>query len=300
MVKYLILKILKHMKKLLSAVTVLLAVFSFGHSAFAADKTIGVLMTGNIPFYNEIHSAFIKSLKSEGLGPDKVEVLVQKPSPEYMSWVNAARKFVAIDVDVVVSYGAPITLAILDESSSIPVVFAGVYGPKSIGIRGENITGISSTVPVAGLIKNLKKISNFSTLGVTYNSDEKDTILQSEEVNKIAAELNFKAVKLDIKKDEDVSKITGVDALFLSSSCSALHCLAAIDDFAMKEKVPTASIMSGGKKSRIILIIKGAKPSSLKIKRPKKIEMIINMKEASAMGLKVPFDLLTLATKVIK
>ena len=47
-------------------------------------------------------------------------------------------------------------------------------------------------------------------------------------------------------------------------------------------------------------VIKGAKPSSLPVEQPKKIEMIINLKEATAMGLKVPFELLTSATKVIK
>ncbi|MDA8431572.1 MAG: ABC transporter substrate binding protein, partial [Nitrospiraceae bacterium] len=47
-------------------------------------------------------------------------------------------------------------------------------------------------------------------------------------------------------------------------------------------------------------VIKGAKPSYLPVEQPRKIDLIINLKEATDMGLKVPFDLLTSATKVIK
>jgi putative ABC transport system substrate-binding protein len=46
--------------------------------------------------------------------------------------------------------------------------------------------------------------------------------------------------------------------------------------------------------------VRGEKPSSIPIEQAKKIDLIINLKEANDMGLKVPFDLLTSATKVIK
>jgi ribosomal protein L7/L12 len=36
------------------------------------------------------------------------------------------------------------------------------------------------------------------------------------------------------------------------------------------------------------------------VEQPKKIDMIINIREATEMGLKIPFDLLSAATKVIK
>jgi putative ABC transport system substrate-binding protein len=59
-----------------------------------------------------------------------------------MSWVNAA-KLVAVGSDVIVSYGAPATLAVMNETSDMPIVFAGVYDPQSVGITGK-IRRISS------------------------------------------------------------------------------------------------------------------------------------------------------------
>ncbi len=44
---------------------------------------------------------------------------------------------------------------------------------------------------------------------------------------------------------------------------------------------------------------KGSKPSELPLEYPKKIDIVMNLKEAGNMVLKVPFDLLTTAIKVI-
>ena len=291
----------------------------FGFPVSAAEKTIGVLMTGNTPYYKDIHKAFTETMPLEGLGPGNVTIVLQSPSPEPMSWTNAARKLVAVGVDVIVSYGAPATLSVLHETSDIPVIFAGVYDPQAVGISGKNATGISSKVPVTSLLKSLKSISNFSTLGVVYSDTEKDTLSQVNEVKQLEGGLGFRSVRFNIKRVEDTSKISNVDALFLSTSCAAMYCVNNIVGLARKAKIPTATTIGGGENSGIILtiaanpheqgheaarlaarVIKGIKPSSLPVEQPKKIDMIINLKEANDMGLKVPFDLLTSATKVIK
>jgi putative ABC transport system substrate-binding protein len=285
----------------------------------AAEKTIGVVMTGGIPYYKELHKAFTEGMASEGFGPARAEVVLQTPTPEAMSWVNAARKLVALGSDVIVAYGAPATLAVLHETSDIPVVFAGVYDPQALGISGKNTTGMSSKVPVATLIKNFKSISNFSTLGVVYSDTEKDTILQANEVKQIEGNFGFTSIKINFKKTEDVSKIKNVEALFLTTGCAAMHCVNNIIGVARKSKIPTATTIGGGDNSGVILtlaanpyeqgkeaaervvkILKGAKPSSLPSEQPKKIDMIINIREATDMGLKIPFGLLSAATKVIK
>lgn len=287
--------------------------------ALAAEKTIGVIMTGNIPYYRDIHKAFTEALSSEGFGPGNVEIVLQSPNPEPMSWTNAARKLIAVGADIIVSYGAPATITAMNQTSDIPIVFAGVYDPVSIGLAGKNATGISSKVPVASLIKNLKSISNFSTLGVLYSESEKDTVLQANEIRQLEGGLNYRSVRFNIKKMEDTSRIANIDALFLTTGCAAMHCVNNIIDVARKAKIPTASTIGGGESAGIILtisanyqeqgkeaarlasrVLKGARPSDLPIQQARKVDMIINLKEASDMGLKVPFDLLTSATKVIK
>ena len=287
--------------------------------AFAAEKTVGVIMSGNIPYYRDIHRAFAETLESEGLGPGKVEIILQSPAAETMSWLNAARKLVAVGSDVIVAYGAPATLSVMNETSAVPVVFAGVYDPGALGIKGKNITGISSKISVAGLLKIFKSISNFSTLGVVYSENEKDTILQTNEVKSLEADSGFRSVKFNVRKPEDISKIANVEALLLTTGCTAMNCVNNIVGIARKAKMPTATTIGGGESSGIILtmaanpqeqgreaaksvikIIKGSKPSSLPVQSPKKINIIINLREATDIGLKIPFDILSSATRVIK
>lgn len=299
---------------------VLLASMCFSPSVFAAEKTVGVIMTGNISYYKDIHKAFIEGLNQEGLfAQGKVDVVVQTPAPETMAWTNAARKLVAIGSSVIVSYGAPATLSVMSETSDVPIVFAGVYDPHALGIAAKNVTGISAKVPVTSLIKNLKSISNFKTLGVIINDSEKDSVLQASEVKQLEGTFGFSSKNFNVKRAEDASRITGVDALYLTTGCTGMHCVTNIVGIARKGKMVSGATIGGGEASGVILtiaanpqeqgkeaaervakIIKGASAASLPVEQPKKVDMIINLKEATDLGFKVPFDLVTSATKVIK
>lgn len=296
---------------------VCISLFAGAPHASAAGKTIGVIMTGNITYYREMHKAFTDGLVSEGFG--SVEIVLQTPTPEQMSWANAARKLVSVGADLIVAYGAPATLTVLAETSDIPIVFAGVYDPQALGIMGKNATGVSSKVPVSGLIKNLRSISNFSTLGVIFSEAEKDTVLQANDVKQLESSFGYKSARFSIRKAEDVAKITKVDALFLTTGCAAMHCVNNIAGLARKARIPSGTTMGGGEGSGIIItlsanpqeqgreaariaahVIKGVKPAALPLEHPRKIDLIINLKEATDMGLKIPFDLLTTATRIIK
>jgi putative ABC transport system substrate-binding protein len=283
--------------------------------ALSADKTIGVIMTGDIPYYKEIHNAFSQGISGTG----GLNIVVQKPAPEPMSWTNAARKLVAIGSDVIVSYGAPATLTAIKETSSIPIIFAGVYDPEAMEIMRKNVTGISSKVSVEDAVNQLKAVVSVSTLGVVFNKTEKDTILQVREVKVLGGKMGFKTVLFDSKKSNFAQKIKGVDAILLTTSCTAVCNVTQIIRAARAARIPTASTIGGVESHGIIFtieadpreqgaavaamskkVLNGAAPSSIPVQQPRKIEKIINLKEASALGINMPDSVTGWATKTIK
>jgi len=65
-------------------------------------RDLGVIMSGNIGCYQEMHKAFVAAFVTEGFDYHEVDMLLPKPSPDPLSWTNAARKLSVAEVNVLV------------------------------------------------------------------------------------------------------------------------------------------------------------------------------------------------------
>jgi len=291
-------------------------------TAGAADKTVGIIMSGNVGYYQEVHKAFAAALVREGFDHLKVDIILQMPAPDVLSWANSARKLAVAEVNVLVTYGAPAALAAIKETKGIPVVFAGVYDPVAVGVSARNITGISSKVPMTSLLKYSKKLAPFANLAVVYNESEPDSVRQVEELRQLEAQYNFQTVKMPIRKVDDAKKLVfagKADAVFITVSAVANEALDVIVKLAQAAKVPTMSQLGGTAERGVVLslspspseqgeaaariaarLLRGDNPASVAPEVPRLVELVLNLKEANALGIKAPFDLITDATKVIK
>jgi len=269
----------------------------------------------NIPYYGSIQEGTEAALVRQGL--QVLEMAVQRPAPNEMSRKNSARTLMTLDATLFLTYGAGTTSAALSETHELPIVFCGAFDPAGTGASGKNVTGVEATVSLKILVNHLRKMTNFTKLGVLFSSDEVDSVRQAEAV----AGLGVKVVKIDA--------VRGADSIDLPSDVQALllTCAGAVQDQKVIErivekaraaKIATASVLGGCAELGILIsmaanpeqqaqelaklvsaILKGASPSSLPVVDGSKIELTVNLAEANALGLNVPFEIIATA-KAIK
>lgn len=291
-------------------------------TAGAGEKTIGVVLSGNIGYYQEIHKAFMNGLVKEGFDKRKVDTLLQMPAPDPLSWANAVRKLVVADVNVLMTYGAAAALSAIKETKSVPIVYAGVYDPGAIGAVARNMTGMSSKVPLTSLLKYARKVAPFTRLAIVYSDLEPDAVKQVEELIALEAQYGYQTVKMMVKRVDEAKALSfagKADTVFISTSAVANEALEYIVKAAHTAKLPTLSQMGGAGDRGVILtlapsateqgevaarmvakLLAGENPSAIPAEVPKMIELVLNLKEANALGLRPPVDLMTDATRVIK
>lgn len=299
-------------------------------SAHAAGKLVAAVLTSDINRYKEAYRSFVKTLAAKGFNQDTIEIVTQTPNPDPISWANSVRKFKAIVPDVLVTFGAPVTIAAMREVNDIPIVFVDVYGPVETGVSrsmsksGGNLSGISSKVPMVTLVKTVMDIKPVKTVGVLYNSREAGSVVQLKELRRIAAQQGFSVV------DANVSTAAGLDAalnhlasrsdcIFVSESSVIGRALDKIMQKMGEAKIPVISQTpeAADKGALVTLeinpaeqgqlageyaakILNGRRAGELPICTPKKIDLIINLRTARQLDLHVPFRVLNAATKVLK
>ena len=149
--------------------------------------------TKNIPYYMTIHKTMVKELSN--LNED-AEIILQKPSPTAMAWSNATRKLGILGVEVIVAYGSATAICISNENKDIPIVYSGAYNPGGCGVKNKT-TGMEATIPFDGLIDNLKKITNFSKLGILYSSSEIDSVKQMQTAEAVAKNMGTEVTPVE-------------------------------------------------------------------------------------------------------
>lgn len=302
------------------AVFLLVAVLAAADPCGAAENVIGVIMSGDIPYYNDLHKAFLSRLTQLGIAAD-TEVVVQKPYPDKISLINAARKLIAMDVDAIVVYGAPAAVATVAEKSKVPVVYASVYEPFATEVKTRYSTGVYVRLSVSSLLRYLKSLTQVNTLGVVYNSNEEDSVYQYGELSKLAAQQGLKIEGFNLKRHQEAkAKLSGrkVDAILLTGSAVAQMAMPQISEYAREQRIPYASFfLSRDSRSLIALaaspdeqgektaektkkILEGVPPEKIRPEASKEVELVFNLKDATAMGLKLSMELVTEATKLIK
>jgi len=302
---------------------ILLAVF-FVLAAAAdlyAEKRIGVIMTGDIQYYRSMHESFVAELGRKFSGGEKLEIILQRPFPDPIAWSNAARKLIAFDVDLIVTYGSPATQAVIHEKSRTPLVHAGVYEPDQAVVGGKNVTGCGFKVPLSSIIRYFKSLKTVESIGIVFSSIEEDSVRQFKTMKALAEQQGIKVEQVDIRSRGDLSKLTTSipDAVFITGSSLVHLWLDDILSILRKEQVLTADIFPDDLDSGVLMtlsqpshsqgemaanmasqILHGEKPDKMRAYTFRDTELVFNRVEARHFDIDFPLHLLIEATRVIE
>lgn len=239
-----------------------------------------------------------------------------------------ATEFVRLKVDVIVTVGGSPTLAVKRVTSLIPIVSisgdpVGSDLVASLARPDGNATGLAlNPISLAGKRLDLLRevVPGFRRLSVMVNANSPGFQSRMDEVQAAASALGLEATILEIRRAADVASAfedlrDRAEALYavgvpLTFAIATQALTARIPTmFEYREFVDAGGLMSYGVNETHIWrlaatfvdrILRGAKPADLPVQQPTKFDLVINLKTARALGLKVPESFLLRADEVIE
>jgi len=233
-----------------------------------------------------------------------------------------AAELVALKPDIIVCPATPATIAAMKATSTIPIVFLGAGNPVGSGLvaslarPGGNVTGTSNiTTEIVGkqleLLREL--VPSAKRLAFLTDASSKGSLAVFRQLENHARAMKLAIRILDGRKRTDLERSfetinrERVQGLIVGTPGALLEHRDQIVQFAAREKLPVVygrreyaeagGLLSYGADLHLLYqrsadyvhrILKGAKPADLPVEQSSNLRMVLNLKTARALGIKIP------------
>ena len=283
----------------------------------------------------ETGEALRKGLRDLGYVEGKNVVLEYRwAQGKYERLPELAAELVRLEVDVLVTSGTPATLAAKQTTAAIPLVMVDVGDAVTNGLvaslarPGGNVTGMTVLSAEQLMAKQLEllrdAVPHARQVGILLNPAK-----GAQGVTFQAIDIRARALKVGVHRFEarDLAEFDGafsdmarerVDAVAITAETLFNTHTKVIATLALRWRLPSIGnrefAENGGllgfgvnnpdmyRHAAVIVdkILKGAKPADLPVGQPAKLELVVNMKTAKALGINIPDSIRLRANKVIE
>src|SRR5262245_44334613 len=297
---------------------------------------IGFLGAGSPPAYSPFVDACLQGLGEQGYVERRnVSIEYRWADNHYDRLPALAAELVRRQVDAIaVSGGTPPAIAAKAATTTIPIVFTTGYDPIAAGLvatlnkPGGNLTGvITLTAELAP--KRLELLHQLvppaTVIGVLFNPTNPYVLAQLQSLEAAARTLGLQLHVLYASGESDLDAAFAnlvqlrADALLIGSesffTSQSEHLAARANRQAVpamyqsRAFVAAGGLVSYGGTSRDVYrlvgvytgrVLKGEKPADLPVQQVTKVELLINLRTAKALGVTIPASLLARADEVIE
>jgi putative tryptophan/tyrosine transport system substrate-binding protein len=285
--------------------------------------------------YKNYTVPFLQGLQETGyIARQNVAIEYRWAENQYDRLPVLAADLVRRRVAVIVASGTPAALAAKAATTTIPIVFFTAGDPVALGLvaslnrPGANLTGsanLASELAPKRLQLLHDLIPNAARFGVLADPAFPATQSIIADLQAAARTLGLQLIAVNATTDSDLEPafatfsqqhvgavLVGQSTLYPQrteqlAALAARHALPAI--FPYREYALAGGLMSYGSSLGYFnhqlgiytgRVLKGDKPADLPVEQATKIELVINLKTAKALGLTIPETLLATADEVIQ
>jgi len=305
----------------------------FGAEAQRPDRIrrIGILLFSQQDL--AVIAPCLEELKALGYVDGKTVALEYRDAEgQYERLPGLAAELVRLSPDVIFSFGGEQAPIVKRATASIPIVVVVSNDPVASGLvasrarPGGNVTGVTYVHDaLAGKSIELLKHAapGVSRVAMLWNPQHTDP--EYRETQRAAGTLRVQLQSLEVRVTSDFEAAfqaairERAEALIVAGSRLLNLNRRQIGDFAAKNRLilvgtpkwllevgslltygPNAVELNRRAAAYVDKILKGAKPADLPMQQPTVFELVINLKTAKALGLKIPQSLQVRADEVIE
>jgi putative ABC transport system substrate-binding protein len=300
-----------------------------------APPVVGYLSSKGEQAERNILAAVKASLAAQGFAEGRNLVIETRWSNgNYNRLPDLAAELMDKGISVLMASGLPATLAAKRATSKVPIVFRLAVDPVAFGLAaslgrpGGNLTGVTMlfdplTPKKLQLLHEL--VPNATSIGFLINPKNQNAASHREHALASAADLGVELVVFDASSPVELetalaaAQRAGIGALLVGDdpffdfserelvNAVARHALPTM--YYVRDFVASGGLVSYGpayeEMARLAgdyaaRILKGAAPADLPISQPTKIELVVNLRTAKALGLTIPVAILSGADEVIE